>query len=140
MPGAHSREGPEAPTSKSRGKSKKEIATAKAAAPPRAPCKEESVGAEDPRAELISSARLENLGEARVAAARIGLETKTRKELATIAKGLEVHRARSGQSSLGLTASSVGCSSADDLAERISALCRDPVTSEMVSILLHSLT
>ena len=75
---------------------------------------------------------------ARVAAARIGLQSKSRAELSVIAKGLEVHRARSGQASLGLTALSVGVSSACDLAERIAGLCRDPVTSEMVSILLES--
>jgi hypothetical protein len=80
----------------------------------------------------------ENREEARVAATRIGLQSRSRRELSSIAKGLEVHRARSGQASLGLTALSVGASTADDLAERIAGLCRDPVTSEMVSILLQS--
>lgn len=91
--------------------------------------------AEEQAARLSAEANRE---AARIAAARVGLQTRTRRELASIAKGLEVHRARSGQASLGLTASSVGCSSAEDLVDRISALCRDPATSQMVSILAQS--
>ena len=61
----------------------------------------------------------------------------SKEALVRLATGLAVHRVRSGQDPLGLTASSVATCTAGELAARISRLCREPDTAEMVRIIMQ---
>lgn len=65
------------------------------------------------------------------------LEPWSKERLAKLAMGLAVHRVRSGQDALGLTASSVSASSEAQLRERLSGLCQNSETAQMVMILMQ---
>lgn len=62
----------------------------------------------------------------------------SRRQLQNIAKGLEVHRARTKQKSLGLTAARVQCMSTEDLSGVIRDLCEDPATATIARIILRT--
>lgn len=72
-----------------------------------------------------------------MSAVEAALRTWTREALVGLATSLAVHRVRSGLDPLGLTASSVSACTAAELISRISCLCRDQETAQMVRILLH---
>lgn len=68
---------------------------------------------------------------------RSSLCTWSKDALVRLAMGLAVHRVRSGQDPLGLTAYSVTKCTASELVALISKLCAEPDTHQMVVILMQ---
>ena len=68
---------------------------------------------------------------------RSSLSTWSKEALVRLAMGLAVHRVRSGQDPLGLTAYSVTKRTAAELVALISNLCAEPDTHQMVVILMQ---